>query len=173
MMSWVLRAFGVIPEWARQRVVRLFKPSYTVGAGCLIERGDDEVMLVQTSYRRGWGMPGGLLNRQEAPATGAMREVREELGLEVELFDDPIVVLDRMMQKIDIVYRARVVGDMPADLDRLHRSAEITAVRWFRRDALPDLQPEAIDAIASLADGDDGADRLRIAGPRRPGTGHR
>ncbi len=167
-----MRAFGFIPERARQRVVRLLKPSYTVGAGCLIERGD-EVLLVQTSYREGWGMPGGLLNRRETPADGARREVREELGLQVELDEDPIVVIDRVMQKIDIVYRARVVGEMPDDPSMLAMSPEIRAVRWFGRGALPDLQPEAIDAIASLADADHGADRLRIAGPRQARPSHR
>ena len=165
-----MRAFGLLPEAVRQRIVRLLKPSYTVGAGCLIERGD-EVLLVQTAYRRGWGMPGGLLNRRENPADGARREVREELGLDVALLDDPIVVIDRRMQKIDIVYRA--TAEVPDDLAQLRPSAEITAVRWFHRDALPPLQPEAIDAIATLSDDDHGADRLRIAGPRsgRPGQG--
>ena len=56
-----MRAFGLLPEAGRQRIVRLLKPSYTVGAGGLIERGD-EVLLVQTADRRGWSIPGGLRN---------------------------------------------------------------------------------------------------------------
>ena len=122
--------------------------------------------------RAAWSTPRYLAPRlREALEGPVRRRVREELGLEVELVADPIVVIDRRMQKIDIVYRA--TAPVPDDLSELRRSAEITAVRWFHRESLPPLQPEAIDAIATLADDDHVADRLRIAGPRagRPGPG--
>ncbi|MCP9858089.1 NUDIX hydrolase [Cyanobium sp. Cruz-8D1] len=41
------------------------------------------LLLVQTSYRRGLGLPGGGLERRETARQAAVRELAEELGLRV------------------------------------------------------------------------------------------
>lgn len=146
----LLRTYRRLPVLARRWVVRAIAPSFTVGAICLVERADGRVLLIHQTYRRNWGLPGGLLRRREAPATAARREVREEIGLEVELLGEPAVVVDPRPQRVDLVYRARpAVG---ADPDAVApRSPEIAEVRWFHPDALPDLQHEATTALVSLA----------------------
>jgi 8-oxo-dGTP pyrophosphatase MutT (NUDIX family) len=48
------------------------------------------LLLVQTSYRHGLGLPGGGLERRETERQAAVRELAEELGLKVspdELLD--------------------------------------------------------------------------------------
>jgi 8-oxo-dGTP diphosphatase len=42
---------------------------------------DGKVLLLRTSYRRIWNLPGGGLHRGEGPLAGALREMREEIGL--------------------------------------------------------------------------------------------
>ncbi len=154
----LFRLVRFVPEALRQRLVRLAKPSYTIGAGCLIEH-DGRVLLVQPSYRTAWGLPGGLLNRRETPADGARREVFEEVGLGVELVGEPLVVIDPTLQKVDVLYRAALPAGSSGELAL---STEIAAARWFDAAALPDLQPEAIDALAALRDGAP----LHISSPR-------
>jgi 8-oxo-dGTP diphosphatase len=39
------------------------------------------LLLVRSSYRRGWHLPGGGVRRGEMPQTAALRELAEEIGL--------------------------------------------------------------------------------------------
>jgi ADP-ribose pyrophosphatase YjhB (NUDIX family) len=130
--------------------VRLIAPSYTVGAVCVIERPDGHILLVRQTYRKRWGVPGGLLKRGEDPAVGARREVLEEVGMRVELVGPPAVVVDADPQRVDIVYRARPVS--LAEVGEVRPgSPEIEEVAWFALDALPELQFETAGAMVALA----------------------
>lgn len=44
----------------------------------------DQVLLVETSYRRSWGLPGGGIAGGETARQAAVRELTEELGLVVQ-----------------------------------------------------------------------------------------
>jgi 8-oxo-dGTP diphosphatase len=146
----MLELYRRLPRRARRWVVRGLSPSYTVGAMCFIERPDGDLLLVRTSYRSRWGVPGGLLKRGEEPADAARREVAEEVGLDIELIGEPAVVVDAPPQRIDIVYRARVGDDEAAE--RLHiGTPEIVEARWFPADGLPELQHETAGALVALA----------------------
>ena len=146
----MLRTYRRLPTWARRRVVRTVAPSYTVGAMCFIERDDGRLLLVRHVYRRNWGVPGGLLNRGEEAADGARREVREEVGLDIELLGEPQVVVDAPPQRVDVIYRARHAAG--ADPDAVAPgSPEIEEVRWFARSELPDLQHETVAALMALS----------------------
>ena len=117
---------------------------------CFIERSDGALLLVRHSYRDRWGVPGGLLQRGEDAGAGARREVREEVGLMVELVGEPAVVVDADPQRVDVVFRARPVDG--ADPDALSLgSAEIVEARWFKPDSLPELQFETAGALVALA----------------------
>src|SRR5919107_4177133 len=114
---WLLRLFRVLPRRLRLGVVHALSPSFTVGAVCVIERADGAVLLVRHSYRRRWGLPGGLLERGEEADAGARREAVEEVGLEVELEGEPAVVVDPDARRVDIVFRARPAPG--ADVDAI------------------------------------------------------
>ncbi|MGW0701049.1 NUDIX domain-containing protein [Streptomyces sp. NPDC002867] len=65
----------------------------TVAAGVLLFDDEDRVLLVDPTYKPGWEFPGGVVERGEPPARAGMREVAEELGL--ELADVPrLLVVD-------------------------------------------------------------------------------
>lgn len=146
----LLHLYQRLPTWARRRVVRTVAPSFTVGAMCFIERDDGALLLVRHAYRRHWGVPGGLLKRGEEVADGALREVFEEVGLAVDLFGEPGVVVDAAPQRVDVVYRAKpATGEDPTAV--VPRSPEITEARWFARDRLPELQHETAGALAALS----------------------
>ena len=135
---------------ARRRVVRTIAPAFTVGSMCVIERGDGAVLLVRLSYRNSWGLPGGLLKRGETPEEAALREVKEESSLDVELIGDPAVVVDSTAQRVDVVFRARPAHGVDPDA-AMAVSPEIVEVGWFAADELPDLQHEASGAMMALA----------------------
>lgn len=144
-----LRVFRRLPVRSRRAVVRTVAPSYTLGAIALIERDDGRVLLCRQSYRNQWGLPGGLAGRGESPEETVVREVREEVGLDVDLVGEGVVVLDLIPQRIDIVYRARPIGgDVPEHI--VPTSPEVTAAEWFCHDGLPDIQRETIAALDAL-----------------------
>lgn len=157
---WALLVYRRLPTPARRSIVRRVAPSFTVGAMCIIERADGRLLFIRHVYRRHWGVPGGLLQRHEAPADAARREVFEEVGVEIELLGEPVVNVDPRPRRIDIVFRARVVNEQEADCV-LARSVEITDVRWFSPTEMPELQFETSQAIQALA-------RASYAPPARP-----
>lgn len=146
----LLRLFRRLPTWWRRRVVRTVSPSYTVGSMCFVERANGDLLLVRQLYRTHWGVPGGLAERGEGPADTARREVFEETGLAIELVGEPCVVVEPDPQRVDIVYRAALLDEAMAD-GAEPRSPEITDLRWFPPDALPELQAETATALVTLA----------------------
>lgn len=68
-------------DWSRPRVA----------AGVLFFDEQDRILLVKPTYKDGWDIPGGYVNYGETPCAGAVREVKEELGIEVDV-GDPLVI---------------------------------------------------------------------------------
>lgn len=145
----LLRIFRRMPTAVRRRVVRTLSPAFTVGSMCFIERDDGRILLVQQVYRTHWGVPGGLLQRNEEPAEAARREVFEEVGLTIELEGEPCVVFEPDPQRVDVVYRARPIDEAGA-ANAAPCSPEITDTGWFSREDLPELQAETVTALAAL-----------------------
>jgi ADP-ribose pyrophosphatase YjhB (NUDIX family) len=140
-----LRAFMLLPRWMRRLLVRVGKPSYTVGAVGVIVH-DGAVLLVRLSYRKDWAMPGGLLNRGETPEAAVVRELWEEVGVAVVAGGQPGVVVDPRHRRVDVVFRCELGPGVDAG-DARPRSAEILEVSWFPLDSLPALQQEAARAL--------------------------
>lgn len=143
-------AYKWLPQALKSVLIRLGTPSFRVGAICVVERPDGHMLLVRQSYRReGWGFPGGLMRRGEDPGDAAVRELHEELGIDVELQGLPVVVIDSPQRRVDAVFNARLAegSDQP---ERTTHSPEISEVRWFPPDSLPELLPEATAALIQL-----------------------
>lgn len=108
-----------------------------VAAGVLVER-EGKVLLVRRNAgpRRGtWSFPAGFVEFDEHPAETAVRECREETGLEVELTGilDVIGPEPAGAANIVIVYRARIVGG------ELRAGDDADQVGFFAPEELPPL----------------------------------
>jgi ADP-ribose pyrophosphatase YjhB (NUDIX family) len=152
-----LRLLRRVPPRVLERVVRLRSPSYTLGTACLVEH-EGRVLLVRTAYRRNWSLPGGLLDRGEAPADGLRRELREEVGVDVDVDGDPVVLVDLGSQLVEFFFHARLTDGADVDCVRA-ASAEIEEVGWFALDEARELVhgPSRLrEKFAILADRRDG-----------------
>lgn len=64
----------------------------TVAAGVLLFDEDDRVLLVDPTYKPGWEFPGGVVESGEAPAQAGIREVAEEIGIQLERVPKLLVI---------------------------------------------------------------------------------
>jgi 8-oxo-dGTP pyrophosphatase MutT (NUDIX family) len=61
-------------------------PKAIAGAGAIFHDDQYRILLVKTNYTTGaWEVPGGGMDAGEYPLQTAQREIKEELGLDVEL----------------------------------------------------------------------------------------
>jgi ADP-ribose pyrophosphatase YjhB (NUDIX family) len=60
-------------------------PKKRMGAGALLLDAQDHLLLVKPTYRPLWLLPGGVVEENESPRLACMREVKEELGLDIHI----------------------------------------------------------------------------------------
>jgi 8-oxo-dGTP pyrophosphatase MutT (NUDIX family) len=60
-------------------------PKKRLIAHVLIRDTDNRVLLCETQFKKDWELPGGIVEPLEPPRLGAAREVREELGIDLEI----------------------------------------------------------------------------------------
>lgn len=162
----LLLVFRRLPVRLRRFIVRRMSPAFTVGSICVIERADGRILLVRLSYRGNWGFPGGLLQSGESAEDAARREAYEETRLRLDLLGPPAVIVEPGPRRIDVVFRCRPAEGEDPDAVTTD-SAEIEELRWFGRDALPQLHEEAGTAIMALGRAHaELAQHVDVRGPR-------
>jgi 8-oxo-dGTP diphosphatase len=107
----------------------------TVAADIIIEFGDDSIVLIKRlndPYKNMWALPGGIMDDGETIEQTAVREAKEETGLDVELtrligvYSKP--GRDPRGRTLSVLYSAKVKGGiMKADSD----AKEILRTREF------------------------------------------
>ncbi|ANZ39070.1 hypothetical protein BBK82_26340 [Lentzea guizhouensis] len=68
------------------------RPTKTCAGGALIRDSTGRVMFVVPAYKSVLDIPGGLTEDDESPKAAALREIREELGVDLAL--GPLLVVD-------------------------------------------------------------------------------
>jgi 8-oxo-dGTP diphosphatase len=95
-----------------------------------------------------WDILGGFMEEDEQPLETLRREMREELGVEIEPAEFVAAVADRYGEDgratLNLCWTARVVGG------ELRLSDELAEVRWFARDELPGGNELAFPNCAAL-----------------------
>ena len=98
------------------------------------------IALVKNGWSDGWVLPGGAVEPGESPRSAAVRETREETGLDART-DGRLVAVEQTYVDADrdavaftaeyVVFAAEAAGPIP-DADALGVTAdEIRAARWF------------------------------------------
>lgn len=130
-------AFGRVRRYCPTCDSIVFR-DHKVAAGVLVSH-EGKVLLVRR--RRGprqgtWTFPAGFVEFDEDPAEAAVRECREETGLEVEVTSLLDVIAGREHGRgadIVIIYCARLAGGEPRAAD------DVDQVAFFAPDELPPL----------------------------------
>jgi ADP-ribose pyrophosphatase YjhB (NUDIX family) len=133
-----------LPSWVRYRLTRIGQKRFTVTTAVAIFDDEGSVLLLEHVFRpdSGWGLPGGFLTSGEQPEAGVRREIREEVGIELEQVEILFARSLGRLRQVEIYFRAKAAG-IPKP-----RSFEIKRAEWFTRDALPpDLSKDQIRLI--------------------------
>jgi NAD+ diphosphatase len=120
--------------------MRFTHTRFTVTAGAVIFNDQKQVLLLKHRFRAGsgWGLPGGFLERGEQPIEALRRELREEIGLELE---DVEIFASRSFEKpkqIEILFRAR--GNV-SEANVKSLTMEVERAEWFSIESLPEGLP--------------------------------
>ena len=106
--------------------------------GCIIIN-DNKVLLVYEKNRNFWGFPKGHVEEKENEIQTALREVKEETGLDVEIISDKRYKLHYIIRdeidKTVILYLAKPINNVITK-----QESEIEEANWFSyRDAINTL----------------------------------
>jgi 8-oxo-dGTP pyrophosphatase MutT (NUDIX family) len=120
------------------------------GVKCVIT-DDQRVLLVLHTYGpRAWDLPGGLVKRREPPISAARREMREELGLQIEdwaLLGEVWASIHHCRDTLHCFHAA--LSSPQLELER----AELATAGWFPIDRLPPDTKPFVPRIVALLDG--------------------
>src|SRR6266545_2529597 len=116
--------------------------------------GDRVVLVRRKNPPPGWALPGGFVDEGETLEAAAVREAKEETGLDVALEDLLYVYSDPRRHTVSAVFLGRAGGEPVGGDD----AAEARAFSWG---ALP--SPRAFDHRDILGD----ARRFLLTGTRR------
>jgi ADP-ribose pyrophosphatase YjhB (NUDIX family) len=123
------------PKSARRWGVWLAEPGFMVTVSAVVIDDGGRVMLLNHEFRAGsgWGIPGGFIEAGEQPLDALRREMREEVGVELDTVELLSVCTLKHTQQVEIHYRCRLRERETAT----PQSIEINRVGWFDADALP------------------------------------
>jgi 8-oxo-dGTP diphosphatase len=142
-------AFRRLPGPLRRAVVHLAAPSFTVGAVAVLRRRDGGVVFVDQRHTGGWALPGGLLHRGEAAAEALVREVCEEIGVDLAAnpLPVPLAAVSPGARRADLVFVVDVPDGVVA---RRADAVEVRDVGWFHLDALPEVTDPTRDILRGV-----------------------
>ena len=127
-------------KWIRSKIGH--EKIILVFAGGCIFNENGEVLLQRRGDSNKWGFPGGAIELGETPQQAAIREVKEETGLDVEIgrligvyteCDMEYPNGDRA-QSIAIVFEMKAIGG-----ELLCDGEETLELRYFSLDNMPEL----------------------------------
>ncbi|MCE2901101.1 MAG: NUDIX hydrolase [Gemmatimonas sp.] len=125
----------------RRHIARARLETSAGGVVYRLQDGEPYFLLIRDSYRN-WGFPKGHLEIDEAADAAAMREVREETGLEAVTLDGEIDTIDwyfrfrgRLVHKVCHFFLMRTDAAQTTP----QRAEGITACRWARFDEAEQL----------------------------------
>ncbi len=114
----------------------IFRPA-TRGAKIILVN-DNYVLLVKPTYGYKFTLPGGGIKKDETPEGGVLREIKEELNLNL----DQITYLGSFISEVE--YKKDTVYCFFAELktrDITSTGVEIDTIQWFSINDLPTLGP--------------------------------
>ena len=139
------RLFRTIPLPLVRGLVSLLNARFNISVVGVFFTADSKVLILRHVYRRKypWGLPAGFLMAGETPAEAAVREVKEEAGLDVTV-DRILAIHPIRPQLMEVVVAGTCDG--PQAVRPGHEIFEGKFVA--PGDLPPDMMPSQSDMVA-------------------------
>ncbi|WP_406381486.1 NUDIX hydrolase [Streptomyces sp. NBC_01618] len=124
-------------------------PLHSVSVAGVVVREDGLLLAIRRADNGTWELPGGVLELDETPEAGVVREVLEETGIHVEVDELTGVYKNTTRGIVALVFRCKPSGGTE------RTSAESMAVEWLTQEQITERMSE-VYAIR-LLDALDGA----------------
>jgi ADP-ribose pyrophosphatase YjhB (NUDIX family) len=110
----------------------------STSAAVILRRGG-HVLLIHENYgRRRWSLPGGAVEPGEAPWEAAVREAREEVGVDVQIAHMVAVCFIRRQPQQEDHLAFGFTGEVVGGQIRVADPTEIAEIAWMRPEEWPE-----------------------------------
>ncbi|OGI95843.1 hypothetical protein A2917_01190 [Candidatus Nomurabacteria bacterium RIFCSPLOWO2_01_FULL_42_17] len=144
----VIKTFWFFATPLRKIYWFIFRP-HTRGVKCLIEHNGKFLFIKLNYAHKKWTVPGGAVKREESFINAAVRETKEETGIDVI---DPVLIGS---YESNTEYKKDIVEVFLGNHDKLDVKVdpiEIQESRWFHRNELPEDRSSSVDKIFKFYD---------------------
>jgi ADP-ribose pyrophosphatase YjhB (NUDIX family) len=90
-------------------------PAKRMGSGALIFNDRNELLIVKPTYKDHWSVPGGTVDQNESPKDACIREVKEEIDIDLPDVDflcvDYISNTEEKSENLQFVFYAGILDD--------------------------------------------------------------
>lgn len=127
----------------------MHKTLFTLAANTLIFNDKQEILLCHRTDKDMWNFPGGKLDTNETPEEAAVRETKEEIGVDIELTKFFGIYVKPETNKMVFCFIGKIIKGTPTHTD------ESDDIQYFAINNLPNnflkSQTERIhDALKNL-----------------------
>lgn len=124
------------------------KQQFTIGAFGLIRDESDRILLVLRSDMPVWNLPGGGMEKDEAPWQCVVREVKEETGFDVEVGRLVGIYHKPKQDDVAFTFECKIVGG------QITLNDEAADIQWFDFKNIPkNISPKHLERIEDLWNG--------------------
>ena len=109
MKQLLFKIYKILPLQLRWLTSYIMSDKFLVGIAAIIVK-DKKVLLFKHTYQYFWGLPGGYLKIHENFRQSIEREIKEEVGLSVEMKGILDIQKIKNRPAIDIIVFCNVIG---------------------------------------------------------------
>ena len=126
-----------------------------VSYALILDENLSKILMVKNKGNSSWSLPGGAVEREETLDQAAIREAKEETGLDVRVHGivaiNECIFEKKQEHAIFFTFRAEVIGGRI----ELIRPQEISEIAWMDMDKADELMPYFQNGIRSLIEGNE------------------
>jgi len=135
------------------------QPTKRIGATAWLENARGEILIAKPSYKKGWTLIGGIVDKDESPLAAVIRETHEETGLLLTVNRFTLAgyryveARDGRTEDSQLYFRAQLTDEEIKAITL--QDGELAEFRFVPRSELKNYaDAPRIQAVAAAADGD-------------------
>lgn len=109
------------------------QPKRMASAAMLLENDIGELLIVKANYKSYWTLPGGIVDSNETPKQGAIRETREEIGVTIDSDHVSFVAVANRISSEAQTYQFIFKASLPSAISIVLQKSEIDEYAFVSR----------------------------------------